>query len=337
MKSFSLRSRPILPFLIAPGVALALVLPATAQSPGAQSPSPEAGTASTEEARVAGGDWRGRPFRDSSYWNTPLGKAPIDRYSRKYIRDSQKREHTQNYLSLVLGDWGMPHYRADGGDPLYRINPGNGPTFRVHIPHRARPMPTSDAALTLIDPATNQVVSLQGARFSRSRGWTADGASRYWLRTNGIHEDLRTGTRGNEGHRGLPGSVRVVTKREIRRGAIRHRLEVYWWETASRTPQGREAYFPMSGSESGKNGVVPEGIVVRLRPSVNLKERNLSPAAMVIARALKRYGAVVGDNSGSGNSLKLQANTSWRGILNKDSLRSLKWRDYVFVKGGYRP
>jgi hypothetical protein len=93
----------------------------------------------------------------------------------------------------------------------------------------------------------------------------------------------------------------------------------------------------MSGSESGKNGVVPEGIVIRIRPSVNLKERNLSPAAMVIAKALKRYGAVVGDNSGSGNNLKLQANTDWSGILHQDSLRALKWRDFVFVKGGYRP
>jgi hypothetical protein len=324
----------MLTFVVAPAVALALVLPAAAQSSADQAST----TTTTEEARVAAGGWKGRPFKDSSYWNTPLGKAPVDRYSRKYIRDSQKKAHTQNYLKLVKGEWGMPHYSAKPRHPLYRINPGNGPTFRVHIPKRARPMPTNDAALTVIDRSTNQVISLQGAQYHRSTNrWTADGASRYWLSSNGIHEDLRGGTNGNEGHRGLPGSIRMVTKREIKRGAIRHRLEVYWWETASRTPQGRDAYFPMSGSESGKNGVVPEGIVIRIRPSVNLKERNLSPAAMVIAKALKRYGAVVGDNSGSGNNLKLQANTDWSGILHQDSLRALKWRDFVFVKGGYRP
>jgi hypothetical protein len=128
-----------------------------------------------------------------------------------------------------------------------------------------------------------------------------------------------------------------VTKAEIQRGKIRHRLEVYWWETASRTPNGKSAYFPMTGAESGKTGVVPEGAVVRLKRSVNLDALHLSPAARVIARALQKYGAVVGDNSGTGNSLKLQAHVNWRGILNKDSLRKLHWGDFVFVKGGYRP
>jgi hypothetical protein len=46
---------------------------------------------------------------------------------------------------------------------------------------------------------------------------------------------------------------------------------------------------------------------------------------------------VVGDNSGQGNSLKLQGNTNWRGILNRNSLAKIPWSDYVFVKGGYRP
>jgi hypothetical protein len=131
--------------------------------------------------------------------------------------------------------------------------------------------------------------------------------------------------------------VPAVTKAEIRRGVIRHRLEVYWHETASRTPDGARAYFPMTDSESGKTGVVPEGAVIRIRPSVNLDALHLSRAAHVIARALQRFGAVVGDNSGQGNSMKLQGNTSWSGILNKDSLRKIPWSDYVFVKGGYRP
>jgi hypothetical protein len=128
-----------------------------------------------------------------------------------------------------------------------------------------------------------------------------------------------------------------VTKAEIQRGKIRHRLEIYWHETASRTPEGRSAYFPMTGSESGKSGVVPEGAVIRIRPTLNLKRLSLSPAAYVIARALQKYGAVVGDNSGQGNSLKLQGNTNWGGILNRNSLAKIPWSDYVFVKGGYRP
>lgn len=279
-----------------------------------------------------------RPFRAASYWNTPLGRAPRDRHSRRYLRDAKVLAHTQRYLKLVLGDWGMPTYRSDAGDPLYRINPGSGPTVRVHIPARARPMPTSDAAVMISDRATGQVICLGGAHFARAtHRWTAGSVSRYWSGTNGIAQGLPTGSRGNLGHRGIPGSVQAVTMREIRRGAIHHRLEVYWWETAPRTPSGREAYFPMTGSETKSTGTVPEGIVIRIKPSVDLKSRNLSPAAYTIARALQRYGAVVGDNSGTGNNLKLQANADWSGILTANSLRSIRWRDFVFVRGGYRP
>jgi hypothetical protein len=197
-------------------------------------------------------------------------------------------------------------------------------------------MKGSDAALTIIDKSTNQVVGLFGAHGSGTN-WSVSGLSRYGYQTNGIAGGLAGGVKSNFGHRGIPASVPAVTKAEIRRGKIRHRLEIYWHETASRTPEGRSAYFPMTGSESGKSGVVPEGAVIRIKRSVDLKSLHLSRAAYVVARALQKFGAVVGDNSGQGNSMKLQGNTNWSGILNKNSLRKIPWSDYAFVKGGYRP
>jgi hypothetical protein len=280
-----------------------------------------------------------RPFRATSYWNTPLGRAPRDPHNGRYIRDAQKLAHSQHYLKLVIGRWGMPTYRSGAGDPVFRINPAAGPTVRIHIPRGARPMPTTDAAMVVHDRSTRQVVNLTGAHFHKARHrWTARAASRYFSNSNGIAQGLPTGTRGNLGHRGIPGSVQAVTRKEIRRGVIRHRLEIYWWETAPRTPSGREAYFPMTGSEASlKHGVVPEGIVIRIKRSVNLRAKHLNRAAFVIARALQRYGAVIGDNSGSGNNLKLQSNARWAGVLTATSLRSIPWKDYVFVKGGFRP
>jgi hypothetical protein len=197
-------------------------------------------------------------------------------------------------------------------------------------------MTGDDAALTVIDRSTNQVVGLFGAHVSGGT-WSVTGLSRYRYRSNGIAGGLPGGRKANFGHRGIPASVAAVTRDEIRKGRIRHRLEIYWHETASRTPGGASAYFPMTGSESGKTGVVPEGAVIRIKPSIDLGKLHLSRAALVIARALQRYGAVVGDNAGRGNCLKLQGNAHWSGILNKDSLRRIPWKDFVFVKGGYRP
>ncbi len=329
------------PFSVLPLSVAVLCLAATLGPAVADTSSPNSGpatpndTTTSSSAAAAKAGIAARPFRASSYWNTPLGRAPRDRHSRAYIRDSQKRSHTQGYLKLILGDWGMPMYRSSAANPLYRISAG-GQTVRVHIPRRARQMPTDDAAMIVTDKSTRQVVGLFGARFSGGR-WTASGISRYLTGSSGIAKGLPTGHKSNYGHRGIPGSVQAVTRAEIRRGVIRHRLEVYWWETASKTPSGRDAYFPMTNSESGKSGIVPEGSVIRIRPSVNLKALHLSRGAYIIARALQRYGAVVGDNGGSGNSMKLQGNAKWGGVLNRDSLRKIKWRDYVFVRGGHRP
>lgn len=327
----------------AAGLLLGGVLGASLLTDASSFASPNAST--TAAARHISVDARAsatatkRAFRGTSWWNTPLGRAPRDSHNARYIRDAQVARHTQSYLKLVIGKWGMPVFRSRAADPAYRINPAAGPTVRIRIPRHARPMPTSDAAMVVVDATSRQVVNLSGAVFHRAtHRWTARSASRYWSDSNGIAQGLPTGTRGNLGHRGIPGSVQAVTKKEIRSGVIRHRLEMYWWETAPRTPGGAEAYFPMTGAETAtKSGVVPEGIVIRIKRSVDLRTRHLSPAALTIATALQRYGAVIGDNSGSGNNLKLQSNASWAGVLTATSLHTIPWKDYVFVTGGFRP
>lgn len=304
-------------------VGAALVGPAVADDESTPAESSDSTKASSSTSRAAAAPTGARPFRSTSYWNTPLGHAPRNPNNHRYIVDSQR--HSGTHLRLVIGEWGMPMYRSKRSDPLYRVD-----GVSVRIPRRANSMPTSDAAMSVIDPTTHKVVGLYGAR-KTSHGWTGT-ATRYGIATNGIARGLPGGSRQNYGHRGIPSSIQAVRRSEISRGVIRHRLELYWHETAS----GR-AYFPMTGSESGKHGVVPEGTVIRIKQSVNLRAMHLSRAAYIIARALQRYGGVIGDNAGSGNSLKLQANANWGGILNKDSLHKIKWNDYVFVKGGYRP
>jgi hypothetical protein len=277
-------------------------------------------------------------FRTSSWWNTPLGSAPVDRHSSAYIRDSRRTAHTQPYLKLVLGRWGSPTFTARASDRWYTINPTRyGPTITVHIPAHARPQATTDGQMTVLDRSSNQSVGLWRAVYHRKHHrWTAAGTDRYYLSSSGIQQTLPGGIRGNDGHRGIPSAYRAVTKKEVVAGAINHPLELFWWATAGRTPEGRAAYFPMSGAEQNKGGVVPEGIVIRIKRSVNLKAKHLTPAALVVARALKRYGGIVGDNSGSGNNLKLQSNADWTRWLRRDSLKSIHWTDYEFVKGGDR-
>jgi hypothetical protein len=272
-----------------------------------------------------------RAFNSKSYWNTPLdahGIAPVDPHSAEYIRDSMDASHTRNYLNLVASDWSTPVYYPHRSDPSYTITPLNHSTRSVtlHIPAWAQ-SPVRNTVI-VFDAATNQAVGLWNASYSGGQ-WQADGFDRYYLDSQGLAEKVG-GRKGNVGHRGIPAAERVVRERELRAKAIRHRLSCYWWGTGVKYANH---YFPMYEDEGDQGGIVPEGITVRIRRSVHLKALGLRHAALTIARAIKRYGCVVGDNSGSGNNLKIQAGV----VIAKDALAAIPWSKYQFVKGGYNP
>jgi len=69
---------------------------------------------------------------------------------------------------------------------------------------------------------------------------------------------------------------------------------------------------------------------------VNLTTRGLSPAGLVIARTLQRYGCYIGDNAGKESTLKAEQETPthpvWNGRLTQDSLAGLRWDDFVVLR-----
>src|SRR5207249_1274073 len=102
----------------------------------------------------------------------------------------------------------------------------------------------------------------------------------------------------NSGHRGFPGLYEAVLYGEVAADrSISHVLKIAIPDTAS------SHVYPFVGDE-GRGGSIPEGTLLRLKPSVDLS--GLTPAALVIARALKTYGAVVGDTSGGPVELKVE-------------------------------
>jgi hypothetical protein len=54
---------------------------------------------------------------------------------------------------------------------------------------------------------------------------------------------------------------------------------------------------------------------------------------------LQDYGCLIGDNSGSGNRLKLERDeAAWRELgLTHDALASVPWREWEFVAAAYDP
>ena len=286
-----------------------------------------------------------RAFEDSSYWNSPIPRsAPIHTRSSQII-EYLLQDNTTDYVSLNgthrTGEWGMPIFWARRGDREYSIQNNcttqQPPEYKaVRIPAGARPDPTSDSAMTVYDRGRGRVYGLWHARYdAEDDRWSACGGTVYYLDSNGLHGKLeRSDEPRNTGHRGIPPPTWAVRYREIRAGAIRHVLKISVATTRC------EHVFPMVGDECGTwaEHAPPEGTHMRIKPGVDLQELDLSRGALVIARALQRYGAVIGDQSGGSVSLKV-ANTVakrgrwlWKGLLNDESLVDVPLRLYEVLR-----
>jgi hypothetical protein len=99
----------------------------------------------------------------------------------------------------------------------------------------------------------------------------------------------------------------------------------------------------MSGDECGTYAASapPEGTIIRIKQSIDLTSLGLSGPALVIARALQTYGAVISDQSGASAEVKVENTVAegrgwlWNGTLSSSSLSKLPLDDYEVVKLGY--
>lgn len=289
-------------------------------------------------------------FGSTSYWNTPLpADAPLDPNSAAMMAWLQG-DNTTNYIHLAgasaNGLWGNPIYWSTDKDPTYSVintcRFNQPPEFgQMRIPVGAEPDPTADSAMTVYDLQKGLVYALHWASYDASADrWSACGGTVYYLNSNGLARDAAGSDEPrNAGHRGVPPSTYAVRLDEIRHGDIDHILKI------SVNTTGCAFVFPMVGDECGTTAALapPEGTRIRIDPSVNLSGLGLSPAALVIARALQRYGAVIGDQSGGPATLKLENTMAegrgqlWNGVLSNDSLRAIPLDDYEVIRPGWQP
>jgi hypothetical protein len=291
-----------------------------------------------------------RAFTPTSYWNTPLPvDAPVDPDSKRIIA-FLKRDNAGDYVHLAGvgpgGPWGNPIYLAEPEDRAYSIvntcADRQPPEFRsIRIPRGAAPDPTSDASMTVYDMTRGAVYGFFRTNYDPLNDqWLACGGTVYYLRSNGLDGILpQSDDPRNFGHRGLPPPVFAVRYDEIGTGSIDHVLKIAVNHTKC------ESVFPMTGDECGTRAryAPPEGARIRLKPSIDLSKMHLSRPALIIARALQSYGAIIGDQSGDSAQLKLQNTVAegrgqlWKGLLEEDSLSMFSLSDYEIIRLGHQP
>ncbi|MDQ3619876.1 MAG: hypothetical protein M3391_07050 [Actinomycetota bacterium] len=273
--------------------------------------------------------------------------APRDSKSSSII-SFLKQDSSFPYVRITgTGDnqWGSPVYVSKLDTPAVRLDctgwcPAAIPD-RIHLPAAATVPNTSDGTVTLYDEYRGYVLGLWRASPNEDGSWTAQGADVYYSDSNGLAGSLPGSDEArNAGHRGLNSMVRVLRYDEVKSGAVDHVLELFV-NTAR-----MEHVFPMTGHEFHGTMDVnapPEGTRIRIKPWINLNGYNLSPAAKVIATALQRYGAVIGDQTGGPASIGVENTVLggrgdlWRSLLTPDALKGIPFDAFEVIELGYDP
>jgi hypothetical protein len=234
-------------------------------------------------------------FPRTSPWNQRVDRLPVDRRSATYIRSI-------GLTASFHADFGSGRY--DGG-PIgipFDVVSARTPRSRVRFAYagesdrRPYPIPrgvhieggaqsTGDRHAVLVERDACRLYELYALRRT-PRGWTAGSGAIWSLRSNSLRP--RGWTSADAA--GLPILPGLARWDDMRHGSIDHALRF----TA---PRSRRAYiYPARhfASDSSDPALPPMGLRIRLRRSVSL--RGLGPQARIVARALKRYGAILADN-----------------------------------------
>jgi hypothetical protein len=227
-------------------------------------------------------------FPPDNAWNTDISSAPVDT-SHDYIG---------SLGSMVLwpdfggdGAYGIPYVTVPFSQPLVPISfdvadesdPGPSPT-----PLDAPVEGGGDRHVLTLRQGDCKLFELYAAERSGS-GWHAYSGAVWDLHSNALRPERWTSADAA----GLPILPGLARRDEADSGVIRHALRIT-------VPTTQKAYIHPATHWASSNTDAdqpPMGLRVRLKASYDISR--LRGQARVVAQALKTYGALVADNSGS--------------------------------------
>ncbi len=229
------------------------------------------------------------PFSASSPWNIGVGAAARFEPSNAPRTASLLRSSASPWVNA--GQYSHPIYQATNADPFATVRRPGYPSVTYRIPSRARPSAGGDADLDVVEP--------NGRWLHES--WLMTGANPAW--TTGYHvlTDLRGSGVGSGGVRAYGGSAigGLIRKWELDSGSVRHAIALAITGAQLRAGPVWPATSQDSGAAASYAGKTPMGTYAAIPPTVNLANLGLSREGLVLARALRDYGAYVVDRAGA--------------------------------------
>ncbi len=294
------------------------------------------------------------PYSADSYFKSRIKGAPVNHTLTRQFRTFMKNHPDQNgkpypYLKGITADqqWGTAYAEGSATDPVWKLT-GLVPaevsilkTRGFHAPQWFGSMlsGTSDSPFVCMDRGYGISVWASKAKVVAPYTIQVGSAGYFTHASNGLDKrNPRSNSTKNFRSRGCIPDAMVI-RRDLMDTAIAngtglgHVLHMFFVETSSKAG----SRHPMVGDESGKFGWGAEGTRLAINPQIDLRTRGLSPAGLVVARTLKRHGCYLGDNAGSGTSLKAEQATAarnpWAGLnFHEKSLTGITWDDFVVLR-----
>ena len=259
----------------------------------------------------------GRWYSDASPFNKQAARAATVRsnsgaiLSRMLAQGQFTKEHWGE--ERTKADFSHPFYFATTSDPLLRLSPGYGNTWKnldgdmIHVPLKARAAGGSDGSMTIVQP--------DGWEYNL---WLAQipnqpsGQMRCGFAKKVRHDGTGLEEANNIGGitaAGFANGLGVIRLAELKAGQIDHALffAVNGWH-------GRCYPGQLGGQHSGEvadTNAPPMGCWFRLNMAASAIEAlSIPPWHKAIVRAWAEYGGYVGDQSGSVIALQTESDVA---------------------------
>jgi hypothetical protein len=252
-------------------------------------------------------------------------------------------------LSSDVDQYTIPVYTFDAATPLRTVKMSGyfssydaGDSSRkgygfaatitgIPVPAEAVQGVGSDGQIVIWNPSTGVEYSFWQFGQDASGAYSATNGYRYHT-TAGYHGRVADGLAGRGA--GTPYFAGLVRKWEIDQGRIDHAL-AFAYDSPS-----ADFVYPASKSDGGNfggaDGVdLPEGTRLQLNPALTTNDfvaMGLAPEAIIIAKALQRYGMYTIDHSGS-SKIYLEDRTTahWPTNINRNLVRNIPWNQFRII------
>jgi hypothetical protein len=247
-------------------------------------------------------------FDKSSFWYQEIPKqVTLHEKSEQFAQEFARQVKTYfGHIGINVGNYSSPVYTVGPDVPTVTVTLWdclrNGyhdqklarDFAAVPIPSYAVPAGGTDSEMSIYQPSTDALWEFWAAR-KVGGGWQACwGGHMPGVSSNPGIWPSRYGAAAT----GLPFAPGQILAEELRQGEIRHVMGIAIVD-AEETEYSWPANRTDGWNPNKEPNRIPEGLRLRLDPTVDLESLNLHPVAKAIAKAAQIYGFVVWDKGGS--------------------------------------